>query len=161
MCLTLQENAEAAAKQDMTGFVSGDRKREPPPMARITEEPSNVGSARGSPESSAEKQKELETVPEFSNAPKAPANSVNPETVHSLLGGSAIAGAAPATASQRPRGLGNSQGLPTKKRPSSAKATPRNVRSKDDKSAKVGSRVFAQVTLASASQQCPLMHSII
>ena len=136
----LQESAEDAAKQDMTGIGSGDRKREPPPMARISEEPSNLGSARGSLESAAEKQPSLGSVPELSRAPQASAASVNPETVHSLLGTSATAAAASATApeKQRPRGLGNSQGLPTKKRPSSAKATPRNVRSKEDKSAKVG-----------------------
>ena len=139
VCLYLQEDAEAAAKQDMTGLGSGDRKSEPPPLARISEEAPNVGSARGSLGDTAEKERPLDSVPEFSTAPQAPADSVNSGTVHSLLGTSATAAAATATApqKQRPRGLGNSQGLPTKKRPSSAKATPRNVRSKEDKSAKV------------------------
>ena len=133
--LHLQEDAEAAAKQDMGGLGSGDLKREPPAMARISEEPSNLGSARESLESAEDKQTPLEAVPELDKAPRASTESVNPDTVHSLLGRSATATAAGTTAQekQRPRGLGNSQGLPTKKRPSSAKAAPRNVRSKDDK----------------------------
>ena len=109
-------------------------------MARISEEPSNLGSIRGSIESVPEKQPSLRAVPEGDNPPQAPAASVNADTVHSLLGTNATATAATATAQQkqRPRGLGNFQGLPTKKRPSSAKGSARNVRSRDDKAGKVG-----------------------
>lgn len=151
----MQQSAESAAKQDM-GTISSPGLRNPPAMARISEEPatgSQPGSASPSVESPPDKPKpSLESVPEGkpdtseSAEGRQPGNtadrarelsskgvgepggrsSLTHDTVCNLLGSSSTA-----EAMKGPRGMGKSQGLPSKKRPSSAKTSARNVKMKE------------------------------
>lgn len=117
----LQDDAAAVAMQDIAILGTGGS-RDAPIMGRISEEPllrASLESASGS---------YAPPLGAVIQAPRAVSGvgkqAVEPSTVFNLLGKSATAQTV-----ERPKGLGQAQGLPTKKRSSSAKSSMQNVRS--------------------------------
>ena len=163
----LQEDAEAAAKQDIGNLGSGGL-RTPPAMARISEEPSagsRLGSAKTSPGSPPTHKPSLDSVSEGNKETLGPSPDTRAsrsedgkaelakDAVCGLLGSSATAQKA-----QQPKGLGRSQGLPTKKRPSSAKSqsASRSKRLKDEGPPKVDLTMsIADLTCSKDLKECP------
>ena len=131
--MVMQDDPTAVAKQDMAALGSEPLRAAPSAMRRISEEPAQRPTTAQSSQRNS-----VDTVPEEPEAPAEPLpegsrkDAQNPRqeigagAVCDLLGKSSTA-----ASMERPKGLGQSRGLPTKKRPSSAKSSARNVRLKD------------------------------